>query len=146
MNELPNKPGRHSIARHVTLQIPPLGRPWFQIHVNFQLDGVQHERVRKVYVNVLRDFAMQVNEAKAMAAQLYAEVQDDADAFAKIKQLRANQIFMIEQMDLHARKLSDREKRTEAVRKVARNDVNGVIDKYGPALDLRKPFFIQQWI
>lgn len=142
MTELPRKAGRYFAAKHITLYVPPLGRPWFHIIVSFTRQDRKQVLERKLYVNVQQDFVRQLDEAKAESRTMYSEVRKRAEEYAKAY---LNSIVKAKQ-DEHREVTTAREQTTERLRMQARADVQRVWAFYGPEIDMRKPFFIQQWI
>ena len=142
MTELPRKAGRYHVAKHIMLYVPPLGRPWFDIRVTYTRDYHQQQLYRKLYINVTQDFVQQLDNAKHDAAKLYSEVRKRTDEYIKAL---ANTIA--EQKREEMRQVDDaRAQRTEHLRMQARSDVQRVWAFYGPEIEMRKPFYIFQWI
>lgn len=142
MTELPRKAGRYHAARHIMLYVPPLGRPWFEIRVAYTRDYHQQKLARKLYINVNQDFVQQLDMAKADAAQMYSEVRKKTEHYIQA----LNNSIAKQKREENKLREDARALRTDALRMQARADVQRVWAFYGPEIEMRKPFFIFQWI
>ena len=142
MTELPRKAGRYHVAKHIMLYVPPLGRPWFEIRVSYTRDFDTQQLFRKLYVNVLADYQQQLDDARLEAGKMYREVRKRSEVYAKAL---LDSLMKQKQEQLQADQ-EQRNERTEMARNQARKDVQQVWAFYGPVINMRKPFFIQQWI
>lgn len=142
MTELPRKVGRYHVAKNIMLYVPPLGRPWFHIHVNYTREGKPQELARKLYINTTQDFTQQFEYAKLEASKMYSEVRKRAEEYAK-----ALLTSLIQQKQEALRSIQiEQNERTEMLRNTARADVQRVRAMYGPTVNMREPFYIFQWI
>ena len=142
MTELPRKAGRYHAARHIMLYVPPLGKPWFDIRVAYTRDYHKQQLYRKLYINVTQDFEQQLEDAKREASKMYSEVRKRAETYAKT----LLETITEQRREVIRERTAVQDKRTEALRQQARADVQRVWAFYGPEIDMRQPFFIQQWI
>lgn len=143
MNELPRKPGRYSVAKSVMLCVPSLGKPFFEIRVSATKAGHQQQLTRKLYVNVNYPYPDQLTYAldqeHVMRVTLQKKVDDYVDAALNLNlETTAKQ---------HAKERRSKEalERSNLRLATVKRDVAGVWARYGPELDINKPFFIFQW-
>lgn len=144
MIELPNKPGRYNADKSIMLCVPSLGKPFFEIRVSCTKAGHQQQLTRKLYVNVTHPYLPQLEYAIAERYRMESALERKVDEYVQCM-LDLN---IISTQKEHERNKREREAAERLERRVsaARRDVWAVCAVYGPAIEMRKPFFIQQWI
>lgn len=144
MTELPNKPGRYSVAKSIMLCVPSLGKPFFEIRVSATKAGHQQQLTRKLYINVLHPYMGQFNYALDEEHRMRMALQRKVEEYAQTM-LDLNIETTAKQ---HQREKAEREAAERHALRVAaaRRDVQAVWAFYGPEIDMRKPYFTYQWI
>lgn len=144
MNELPKQAGRYQAAKSIMLCVPSLGKPFFEIRVSAMKAGHQQQLTRKLYINVLHPYLKQLDFALDEEYRMRTALQRKVEEYVQ-QQLNLN-VETTSKYYNNEKRERERAERHAARTLAARRDVQAVWAFYGPEIEMRKPFYIFQWI
>jgi hypothetical protein len=137
IKQLPLKAGRYRASRNVILYVSTSCNPYFLVQFRYKRDGQRKDVFSKFYVRTADEFDSVQRMAIAHAQVMFAEIRKAKDAFLKQEVLRAEAE--------HRARLEEEERNAKQRAETAKRDVQRVWAIYGPALNMREPFYIFQW-
>ena len=137
LTHVPTEYGSYSVQQYVRYNVWPNKTPFFHVQVNYKRDGVKKMLEGRFYVQDLKDFQEIKALAIAQARDYYREVRKRDDVFFAAE-LERKQIE-------HHEKVANKQAALEQRVLRARRDVQEVWARYGPEVEMLKPFYIYQW-
>ncbi len=139
LERLPKTPGQYVVAQYIKLNVTKEHRTWFDIDVRYTRDGIEKRIRRKLYLvsGAGQDaFLKAQNEAIEECRKVYRELRSTTAELGDVVEIRRVE---------YERRKAQQAKLLEERVKLARRDVQHVWAIYGPALNMREPFYIFQW-
>lgn len=137
LTRVPTEFGIYSVQQYVRLHVWPNKPAYFHVEVNFKRNGIKKKLESKFYLQDNKDFEYVKQLAIKQAREFYREVRKRDDVFLAAE-IQRKQVE-------HDLKLAKRDADLQVRVLKAKQDVQGVWERYGPEVDMLKPFYIFQW-